>query len=55
VARRIREDELPSRCREVPVRDVNGDALLTLGPSVNSEKSMGPATRLSDAFFTECT
>ena len=28
----VRDDELPARGREVPVGDVDGDALLTLGP-----------------------
>ena len=58
VARRVGEDELAPRRGEVAVGDVDGDALLALGacrPSVNSEKSIGPAVRFFDAFSTECT
>jgi hypothetical protein len=31
VARRIGDDELPSRCREIAIGDVDGDLLLALG------------------------
>jgi len=32
MARCVRDDELSPRRAEIPVRDVNRDALLTLGP-----------------------
>ena len=56
-ARRVGNDELALRRGEIPVRDIDRDSLLAFGfkPSVSSEKSIGPAERFTDAFFTDAS